>query len=788
MIDPKQPALTQVARMRTRSFAATNLSGLAIALSLVFGGHLPSAHAQSTMLELNLPAQSLSDALLQLGRQTSLQFIYPSDLVRGLRAPAVLGRFAPEEALQRLLNGTGLAYAREGNSITLVRTTTTTQLDAVTVVGAARSGLDSYVATTESSTKLNTPLIETPRSISVVTQEQIKTQSPKSIEQALAYTSGVLTETSGGGDNRMSGAIIRGFSDGSAYYKDGLKQLAAGSYGSWNDPIDELESIEVVKGPASVYYGQGRPGGVINVVSKRPSVDHVNSVGVSYGRYDRAEVTADLGGSLSENNDVLYRVNVLGREAHARTVGSQDDRFSIAPSVLWNISGKTKLTLLGQFSRERGTPKTWWPSHFVYPQVLDLPASRTAGDPGFDYFNRNTKSIGYQFEHETASGWRLQQNVRYSEIDIDYAHIYAYQVAADSRSVLRGSLAQVTNGKTVALDNRAERDFQWGDLHHTLSLGVDVLKYKERTDLGFGDAPNLDMYDPVYGQHIDRPQTDRSNTDLNQIGVYTMNQLKLGQWVGNLSLRHDMARIKQTSTTQPRVKDESTTGSAGLLYLFDNGLAPYVSYATSFDPIPGRQFDGTPFKPREGEQYELGLKYQPPGAKAFITAAVFEINQTNVTTADPDHPRFSVQTGEVRSRGFELEGKAELTRELGLLANYTYVDPKTVKSNNPLEIGRQSVQTVKNSAAMWLDYRPVELPGLMLAGGVRYRGKAFFGKSATGGDYYDKPFTLVDAAVAYETRQYRVALNVNNLFNKKYFTSTFRGASREAMLSLNYYW
>lgn len=767
----------------------TAVSTLAVMLAV---GAVPfSVQAQEAAVQLNIPRQSLGAALLQLGQQTSLQLLYNVGVVQGWTAPEIQGRFTPEQALQQLLSGTNIAFERNGNTITLTRklAQSQSQLTTVTVLGNADAALTSYIAKTDSATKLNTPLIETPRAISVVTAEQIKTQAPRSLEQALAYTSGVITENGGGGDTRMTGAIIRGFSDGSAYYKDGLKQLSAGSYGSWNDPVSELESIEVLKGPASVYYGQGRPGGVVNVVTKKPEASHINSVGLSYGRYNRVEATADLGGAIDSDNKVLYRLNILGRDSDARTIDSRDDRFAIAPSLLWNISDKTRITFRSQFSQEKGTPKTWWPSLFVSPAVMELPTEWTAGEPAFDHFNRDTKAIGYAFEHDTDNGWRLRQNLRYSVIDIDYAHVYASSVQADGKTVDRGSLVQKTNGKTLTIDNRIEKDFNWGELHHTFALGLDYLKYQERGGLGFGfDVPTLNMRNPVYGQYVPTPAMDESNLDLEQTGIYTLNQFKLGRWIANLSLRHDSAKTTQTSTTQPTISDTALTGSAGLLYLFDSGFAPYASYATSFDPATGKQFNGTPFQPRKGVQYEVGLKYQPPGSAAFITASLFEITQSNVTTNDPDHPRFSIQTGEVRSRGFELEGKLQPTREIAILANYTYVDPKTTKSMDPQQIGRQAVQTVKNTASVWVDYRPQQLPGVMVAGGVRYRGKAFFGKSPAGTDYFDQPFTLADAALAYETSRYRIALNVNNLFNKKYFTSTFRGASREAVLSANYYW
>lgn len=749
--------------------------------------------------QFQVPPGPLAGALTAFAADAGVSVSAPPALVQGKRTAGLQGRYTVREALERLLSGSGLQAQAAGqggyvlapapalqpsaaaaNTATLSTVTVTSQRDAAEGLYAAQSRA--------SGTKLGTTLMETPRSISIVSQEQLKTQAPKSIEQALSYTAGVSTEVTSA-DVRMTGAIIRGFSDGSSYYKDGLRQFAAGTYGSWNDEIDELESIEVIKGPASVLFGQGRPGGVVNVVSKRPEADHVNNVGVSYGRYHRAQLTADLGGALDEAGDVLYRLNLKGRDSDGRTVGARDDRISVAPSLRWRLSGQTQLTVLGSYSRERGTPKSWWPSLFTYPQIKDVPARLTAGDPAFDRFDRDTKSLGYELGHQTDSGWQLTQNLRYSTIDIDYRHIYAMDVLADGRSISRANLAQRTKGTTLAVDSRAQKDLRWDAVQHRLVVGLDHNRYKERGGLGFGwDVPNLDLNHPVYGQAIAMPELEDSRSTLRQTGIYTLNQFQWNRWIANLSLRHDTARTTQGSTTQPRMSDSANTGSAGVLYQFDSGWAPYASYATSFDPTTGLAYDGSAFAPRRGKQYEVGVKYQPAGSSTLLTASVFDLRQTNVTTQDPDHPRFSIQTGEVRSTGVELEGRTGLTRELSALASYTYLDPRTTQSTRAAEIGRQTLQTTRHMASVWLDYRPHAVPGLMVAGGLRYKGRSPYNVASDGSLNFNDAVTLADLAVAYETPQYRIALNVNNLFNKTYYAGIFRGVDREATLSFKYYW
>lgn len=783
-------------RALARAVQWTLAAGAATALSMAG----TAAHAQTGQQHsYDIPSGPLDAALRSAAAQAGVALTFTPEQTVGQISRGLSGSYTVDGAFGALLAGTEWQAVRQGNGgwalrrvaqagpsgiATLAPVTVTAQAEPAGGEGPVKG----YAVSRATATKLGSTLMETPRSISIVSQEQIKTQAPKSIEQALSYTAGVSTEVTGA-DLRMTGAIIRGFSDGSSYYKDGLRQFSAGTYGSWNDEIDELDSIEVVKGPASVLFGQGRPGGVINVVSKKPEADHVNSVGISYGRYQRAQLTADLGGALSENGDVLYRLNLKGRDSDGRTVGSRDDRISIAPSLRWNLSGQTQLTVLGTYSRERGTPKSWWPSLFTYPQIKNVSPKLTAGDPAFDRFDRDTQSLGYEFKHQTDSGWQLMQNLRYSKIDIDYRHIYAMDVLEDGHNVSRANLAQLTKGTTLAIDNRAQKDLRWGEVQHRLALGLDHNKYKERGGLGFGwDVPNLDLDAPRYGQSIAVPELEDSNSDLRQTGIYTLNQLQWNGWIANLSLRHDTARTTQNSTTQPRMSDSATTGTAGVLYQFDSGWAPYASYATSFDPTTGLAYDGSAFQPRRGKQYEVGVKYQPPGSSTLITASVFDLRQTNVITQDPDRPRFSVQTGEVRSTGVELEARVGLTRELSSLVSYTWLDPRTTQSTRPAEVGRQTMQTTRHMANVWLDYRPRALPGVMVAGGLRYKGRSPYNVAANGSLNVNDAVTVADLSLAYEVPKYRIALTINNLFNKTYYAGIFRGVDREANVSFKYYW
>lgn len=765
------------------------MSAIVISVAMAITALPELANAQTqTPVQINIPAQALHQALLQLGQQTDIQIYYVPETVAKITAPAISGVLLPEEALQKLLAGTGITVSWSGKTASLQRHQSgEAQLGTVTVRGTVEGTTEgTYIASTSRSLKSGGTLIETPRAVSIVTNEQIKTQAPLSIERALVYTSGVVTETGGGNDVRMIGSIIRGFSDGSAYFKDGLKQFAVGSYGSWNDDMNTLDSIEVLKGPASLEYGQTRPGGVVNVISKRPLPGQTNSASIGYGTYNRKEVTADLNGALSQDDRLLYRLVVVGRKANQNVDFSKDNRMTVAPSLTWKISHQTNLTLLGQWSQERATPKTWWPSFFRYPQSKDIPVHMTAGDPNFNRFDRDTKSIGYAFDHTFDNGLLLTQNLRYSEIDINYQHLYASGYKSGTQIIERGSLMQQTNGKSFNVDNRLQKNLAWGNVKHNVSLGVDYLKYKQDDGTGFGyDAPDLDLGKPVYGQAINAPDLDKSKTDVEQTGFYLQDQIKWDKFIVNLGVRRDIVHETFSDSKEVKTNTTANTGNVGLLYHFDHGFAPYVSYSTSFEPVTGQAFDKTKFIPTKGKQYEIGVKYQPKGSQAFVTASLFDLTQQNVLTPDTNHPGFNVQTGEVNSKGLELEAKLALSKEWNVLAAYTYNNAVTAKSNVPARVGQTLQQVAKHSGSVWVDYRPRQLPGVMIGTGVRYKGRAPY--SLTGVDY-NASYTVVDGALAYETSQYRVSLNVVNLFDRNYYTGMFRGSEREMQVKATYYW
>ncbi|QQP90781.1 TonB-dependent siderophore receptor [Skermanella sp. TT6] len=685
------------------------------------------------------------------------------------RPISLLARLLGTAAVMILPAGAS-AQGTEGGQIVLP------PISVETTAPTGTSPVQGYVApVTSTATKTDTPLIETPQSISVITRDQLDDRAVQSITEALGYTAGTFSSTFA--DPRFDDPVIRGFSAGPNQFLDGLRILR--TFGAPAIEPYGLERVEVLRGPSSVLYGQSVPGGLVNMVSKRPTEQSFGEVNLQAGSHDRYQGSFDLGGPLDQEGQFLYRLTALGRKSDTQMDHVEDDRWFVAPALTWKPGPDTRLTLLGRFQHDEAQSPPGLPAVgtlFGSP-FGDISTSFYPGEPTFRDSELELSSIGYDFEHRIDDTFTIRQNARYLHLRFDYDTLFTSGLAADQRTLRRGSLVQRESSDTVNVDTSGQAKFATGPLGHTALLGVDYRRFWGDTRTGFGAAPSLDLLNPVYGQAIAPPPigTDRDD-DLSQLGIYVQDQVRLDKWLLTLGGRHDWVETEQRSriTGAETTQDDSAfTGRAALMYLFDGGFAPYVSYTTSFDPVIGTQAPqrgGGSFEPTEGEQYEVGLKYQPPGSNSFFTAALFDLTRTNVTTTDPDFPTFQVQTGEARVRGIELEATASLMRGLDVTAAYTYLDSEVTESNTGTE-GNRLAAVPEHLASLWGDYSFPEgslLEGFGLGAGVRHIGSRF-GNEAN--DIKVPDVTLFDAAIRYDFDRFRVALNANNLFDKEYVTS-----------------
>lgn len=659
------------------------------------------------------------------------------------------------------------------------------QIPALTVSGqgeTAQSPVPGYVATRQATgTKTDTPLRETPQSISVIPADQIRDQNAQTLNQVVRYTAGVTPETRGAVATRYDLLKVRGF-DADIYW-NGLKLQNLWYAAPQLDPF-LMERVEVLKGPSSVLYGQSPAGGLVNQASKRPSATPEREVGIEFGTNNHRRVTADATGPLDAEGKFLYRLTAVGLAEDGQIRMTENQRVAIAPSFTWRPDADTSLTLLGFYQRDpKGNSYGGIPPQgtVLHNPLGRIPVDFYDGDPNFEKFDRRLTSVGYDFNKRLSDVWTVRLNGRWLHTKLAYDSVYANGLAPDFRTLYRGVASSREEMDSYTLDNQIEGRFATGPVGHTLLAGFDYQRVDGNYAPGFTVAPSLDVFAPVYGVAITPPATSRTDLKSKQYGLYLQDQLRAAGFVLTLAGRRDWAETTSSSAFgSSRQNDQALTGRAGLTYLFDNGIAPYVSYAESFTPISGTDVSGKLFEPEKGTQYEIGVKYQPPGLNSLFTVALFDLTRSNLLTSDPAHPGFSVQTGEVRSRGVELEARTSLTRQLDVIGTYTYLDVEYTKDNSGLK-GKTPAAVPRHQASGWAMYRMPEgtaLEGLSVGGGVR-----FTGSTMNDANTFKVPsFTLVDASVTYDLgalserlKGAELSLNAKNLFDKEYVASCYYG-------------
>ncbi|WP_372070579.1 TonB-dependent siderophore receptor (plasmid) [Tistrella mobilis] len=778
------------------------LGATALVLSAVaLAGQMPQAAAQETgqglpTLHFSIPAQPLDAALAAFGAASGVQLAYDAGLTAGRRSQPVDGTMRADQALARLLAGTGLDYrfSGAGAATILAASDGAVSLGPLVVMDAKLAGavgpVDGYVASnTITGTKTATPLIETPQSVSVVTADQIADQKVQTVEDALAYTAGV--QIAGWGmDPRFDQIQIRGFSiTESGDYLDGLKQPNTGWLAYYRTDTYNLERLDVLKGPASVLYGQSDVGGLVNRVSKRPTGEKIREVEFLTGDPYRLQTQFDLGDRLVPDGSLSYRLVTVARDSERTISQIDDDRVMLSPSLRWQ-GDATELTVYGQYQHDRTGAS---------PRPYDDPVQGLTriwgGDENFDKLEQTQVMVGYSLAHDLTDDITLRQNLRYGEVDTDNQYLSPAGLQADGYTLNRTSIGVYETIQTLGVDNQAEFRFDTGPVSHTLLTGLDYQWNDGTIDYLSGDAPSLNLRHPDYSQYVPHPDTvlTLSAVRTNQTGVYIQDQLALDRWRMTLALRHDNAtnrtRDRQTGIVT-RSTDDATTGRVGLLYMFESGLAPYVSYATSFNPESGTDVNGNQLRPTEGEQIEIGVKYQAPGTNSIYTASLYDLTKTNVVTHENGNYLLPRQIGEVRSRGLELEAVAELMDGLKLRAAYAYQDMEITRSLEG-DQGNRPTGVPEHLASAWLDYthQTGSFAGLGGGFGLRYVGETYTDttNSTTNGGY-----TLADAVIHYDLGGARLQLNARNLGDREVLVCQdgycYRGEGRTVIASLRYRW
>ncbi|HEF5784047.1 TPA: TonB-dependent siderophore receptor [Burkholderia multivorans] len=660
-------------------------------------------------------------------------------------------------------------------------------LPAITVNAASEGdGTVGLVAKrSRTGTKTDTPIEEIPQTINVVTAQQIEMTGATDVNTALRYVPGF---SSYGSDNRSDWyAALRGFTP--TAYVNGLQVPNTLNLASWRVDPYMIDSITVLRGPTSVLYGAGDPGAIVDVKTKLADGERVREAGVEIGNYARKQFMIDVGDKLDPDGKYAYRFVGVARDGNAVTGPNNDQRVALAPSFRWRPNADTSLTLSATYLQDWGDIS----SNFLPAAgtVLPNPNGQITkdiyeGDGNFNYYRKKQWSLGYQFEHNLNSMWTFRQNTRWMHLSLDNGSVWGAGFADETLTKInRWAGVFQMNYSRFDIDNNLEGRFATGPLQHTLLLGFQYNRQTATDSEWLAAAPMLNLYNPVYtpvttAVFSDPGTTYRTNTytTMNTFGLYAQDQIKWNRWTLTLGGREDWVNMRmddRAAGTQSKADVSAFTGRVGLTYQAGYGLSPYISYSTSFNPIIGVSLlDGGVPKPTRGRQIEAGLRWQPPGKNLMLNAAIYQINQTNgvtpaLPTQDPSSTK-SVQTGEVRARGIELSATGKVTPNLSLIASYAYQDVKVVQANDatlnnwPVDIPRP-----RQMASLWADWtwHTGPLAGFGLGGGVRYQSAS---AGAADNSLTVSSYTLIDAAVHYDVRNWRFAVNATNLFNRHYIS------------------
>lgn len=697
-----------------------------------------------------------------------------------------------------VLNTGGQAWAQSASD-----TGNTTTLAPIIVQGNKEQGgtgpVKGYVAKeTTTGSKTDTPLKEIPQSVSVVGRQELDDRGVvNKVDEALRYTPGVMAEPFGT-DADTDWVYIRGFdATATGVFMDGLNLFSYGFGGFQIDPF-MLERVEVLKGPVSVLYGGGNAGGIINYVRKRPTDEPYFYTETGINNFGNAFVGFDISDKLGDSD--IYSYRITGKVAGGNNYSdySEDLRGFIMPQLTIARDDATKLNI---WAYAAGLDQTHVNNGF-FPYVGTvvnaepfgkIDRDKFFGEPGIDSGRYNQEMAGYEFEHEFDNGLKFSQTARYGHL---YKHeegpyIYGYNYddgdpftddSYETPQPLGGNQLHrlgfegTSKVDTFNIDNRLEGEFETAALEHKTLLGIDYKYYRLFNLQASSPATSIDPVNPVYGaaQPYNLIYSNQTVTQ-HQVGIYAQDQIRFGQgWLVTLNGRYDI--VKTDTDNRPTdypgpVYDYSfnksaLSGRVGVAYEFDNGLTPYASVGTFFNPVVATTATSNN-KPEEGQQYEVGIKYDPQFLDGTFTASLFDLTKENVVVSTGAPMWLSSQIGKVNSRGVELEGKINLNENWKVLASYSYTDMEIKDDIVTANIGKRPYLIPESQAALWLDYKVTNtwLEGLSLGAGVRYQGESY-------ADYANTrvvpDVALLDAAIRYEKDGWQASLNVGNVFDKEY--------------------
>jgi iron complex outermembrane receptor protein len=626
----------------------------------------------------------------------------------------------------------------------------------------------------QTGTKTDAALTEIPQSISIITAEEFNDRAAVNVQDIIRYSAGAAGELNGV-DTRGDFLAVRG--TGAEQYLDGLNRMPSFIYGGRLE-IFTVERAELLRGPSSTLYGGGGAGGILNSVSKRPQTSFGGEIGLVGGTDALKQVQFDVTGPLADG--LSARFVGLVRDGHLQQESQQNDRIVVMPAVTFKPGPDTEVTFIGLYQRDRLGSQTYLPTSKTVDAASDavrISNDFYLGEPDFNHTFADYYSATILLTHNFSDTFSFNSRNRFFEQEVDYQEVFGYTgfaggAYADAARTIANRAWYLNRAQYDGFnsDNNLVLSFDMGPLTHQILAGFDYTKFREDKEEGFGQAPGLNLYAPVYGVPFVSGVGWMTDTRNSQTGFYFQDQIRAWDRVSLVfGVRHDEVRSSVNGVKLENNK--AWTFRGGIIADVVKGVSPYFNYSESFLPVFGSNFFGVPYVPRTGRQYEAGIKFQP-SPRMLFTVAAYDIREENVLIADPDELQNFIQGGSTRSRGIEAEANVRLPEDFNLTASYSYTRAEYLVVDGR-QRGDRRENLPEHQASAWAS-KGFELGGDLgarVGAGVRYQGdKVSFDQL-----YTIDPVTLVDAMVELNYGKWSLSVNGANIFDKKVYTNCSYG-------------
>lgn len=720
----------------------------------------------------DIEAKPLPQAIADFSARTGIQVFYTEDSAFDHTAPALEGDYTAGDALRHLLAGTGLQMRFTGdNSITIEKLTQSakgpTMLQAIEVLGRGERG--DFAETTFAATKTETHVLDIPQTVNVTTKEVIEEQNLVQLNDVAPYVAGV---------NEFSvydDLTIRGFRNSDDRRVNGLRVYN----NFWSQPyIANVERVEVLKGPSAVLYGQASPGGVINIVTKKPLAERRHEIRGDIGTFGSGDnqgfVAFDTTGPVNESGSFLYRFNASTWDQDSFRTEVFDKGYQLAPSFSWIPGEDTRVNVDLNYTNRETVLDRGQPNLADADDLGIIPTDVSVTQPG-DGLDFEDFTAAISLDQALSENWRLAAALQYHRYDEDLReHRVGGNLPSGSEYNVRYG-ERDTEAETLSGTIYTTGRFRTGPVAHKLVAGVDALQQEnESRDQGANNVFVFDVLNPenirrpVDSYDLETPSWSPWGEDNQRTGVFVQDQLTLGDWDLLAGLRYSRF------TTEPLGGEENSDSDLaprlGLVYRFTDSLSFYGTYAEGFEPNFGyTSEEGGPFDPTTSRLYEAGVKHLAFGGDLLMTAALYHIvNDDMVIWANnPNNPDLNRQRGQEQSTGLELEATGKVTENLSVIANYAYNDAEVTEDELAENEGKTKEGAPRHAATLWGKYQ--------LGGGFAVgAGAEYVGDRKTFEDGFDLPdYTLYNAGVFYKTGGLDMSLIGKNLTDEEHWTGGY---------------